>query len=65
MCVVLIACFKKFVSEYDEQSEVHRPIPGNSVESDQGCTTRIYFNNAGDNMTLTLYNVTLTSRKPC
>ena len=25
----------------------------------------IYFDNAGDNMTLTLYNVMLTSRKPC
>ena len=37
----------------------------NSVESDHGCTSRIYFDNVGDNMTLTLYNVTLTSRKPC
>ena len=33
----------------------------NSVESDLGCTPRIYF----DNVTLTLYNVTLTSLKPC
>ena len=39
-------------------------IMRNSMESDHGCTLRIYFNNANDNMTLTLYNVTLTSRKP-
>ena len=46
------------------QSELSRPIPRNAVESDHGCTSRIHFDNAGDNMTLTLYNVTLTSRKP-
>ena len=33
----------------------------NSLESDLGCTSRIYI----DNVTLTLYNVTLTSQKPC
>ena len=38
--------------------------PQNSVESDHGCRSRIYFDNAGDNVTLTLYNVTLTSHKP-
>ena len=27
--------------------------------------SRIYFDNVGDNMMLTLYNVTLTSQKPC
>ena len=26
---------------------------------------KIYFDNAGNNMTLTLYNVTLTAQKPC
>ena len=31
----------------------------NFVESDHGCTSRIDFDNVGDNMTLTLYNVTL------
>ena len=36
----------------------------NSVESDLGCTSRIYFDNVGDNVTLTLYNATLTSQKP-
>ena len=46
------------------QSELPRPIPRNSVESDHGCTSRIYFDNAGDNVTLTLYNVTLMSQKP-
>ena len=47
------------------QLELPWPIPRNSVESDQGCTSRIYFENAGDNKTLTLYNVTRTSQKPC
>ena len=40
------------------QSELPPPIPQNSVESDHGCTSRIYFDNAGD-------NVTLTTQKPC
>ena len=39
--------------------------PLNSLESDHGCTSRIYFYNAGDNVTLALYNVTLTSQKLC
>ena len=43
------------------QFELPRPIPRNSVESDNGCTSMIYFNNAGDNVTLTLYNVTFQS----
>ena len=30
-----------------------------------GCILRIYFDNKGDNVTLTLYNVTLTPQKPC
>ena len=47
------------------QSELPGPIALKSLESDHGCTSRIYFDNAGDNMMLTLYNVTLTSRKPC
>ena len=49
----------------NKKTETYRPIPRNSVESEHGCTSRIYFDNAGNNMTLTLYNVTLTSRKPC
>ena len=44
------------------QSELPRPIPRNSVKSDKGCTSRIYFDNAGDNVTLTLYDVALTSK---
>ena len=34
------------------QSELPRPIPRNFVESDHGCTctSRIYFDNAGDNV---------------
>ena len=47
------------------QLELPLPIPRNSVESDHGCTSRIYFDNAGGNMTLTLYNVTLVSWKSC
>ena len=47
------------------QSELPQPIPQNSGESDHGCKSRIYFENAGDNVTLMLYNVTLTSQNPC
>ena len=54
----------KPISIHQNQSELSRPIPRNSVESDHGCSSRIYFDNAGDNVTLTLYNVTLTSQKP-
>ena len=36
----------------------------NSMESDHRCTSRIYFDNAGDNVTLTLNSMTLTSQKP-
>ena len=36
----------------------------NYVESDLGCTSRICFDNVGDNVKLTLDNVTLTSQKP-
>ena len=48
-----------------QQSELPLPIPRNSMESDHGCTSRIYFDNVGDNVTLSLYNVTLTQQKPC
>ena len=47
------------------QLELPRPIPRNSVESDHGCISRIFFDNADDNVMLTSYNVTLTSKKPC
>ena len=47
------------------QSELPRPIPQNSVQSDLGCTSRIFFDNTGDNVTLTLYYVALTSYNPC
>ena len=43
-----------------KQSELPHPILRNSVESDHGCTSRIYFDKAGDNVTLRLYNVMLT-----
>ena len=46
------------------QSELPRPISRNSEESDHGCTSRIYFDNAVGNVTLTLYNVTLALQKP-
>ena len=54
----------KIVKIYNK-SELPRPIPRNSVESDNGCTSGIDFDNAGDNVALTLYNVTLTSKKLC
>ena len=45
--------------------ELPRPIPQNSVEPDHGCKSGIYFDNACDNVTLTLNNLTQTSQKPC
>ena len=65
----LVFSWNKVRSSWDEtlmintQSELPRPIPRNSVDSDYGCTSRIYFDNAGDNMTLASYNRTLTSQK--
>ena len=47
----------------ESQSELPQRIPRRSVESDLGCTSRLYFDNAGDNMTLMLQNVTLTLHK--
>ena len=38
-----------------------RPIPRNSPESDHGYTSRIYFDNAGVNVAITLSYVTLMS----
>ena len=72
-CVVFMsdACFVMWflvsflVQHHLTQSELPLPILGNSVESDHGCTSRIYFDNVDDNVTLTLYNVTLASHKPC
>ena len=42
------------------QLELPRPIQRSSVELHHRCTSRIFFDNAGDNVTLTLNNVTLT-----
>ena len=60
---------KEALMEAHMEIEVRdRPI----MESDHGCTSRIYFDYAADNVTLTIYNVmlmlfngTLTSQKPC
>ena len=52
-----------YTSMFD-QSELPRPIPLNAVESDHGCPSRIYFDNAGDRVTPKFYNVTLTLQKP-
>ena len=52
-------------TEREEQSELPRLFQLSSVESDHDCTLRIYFDNAGANGTLTLYNVTLTAQKTC
>ena len=40
----------KVVKQLMTQSELPPPILQNSVESDHGCTLRIYFDNAGDNV---------------
>ena len=48
-----------WVSPLLHQSELPQQIPWNSVESDLGCTSRIYFGN----LTLTLHKVMLTSQK--
>ena len=48
-----------------DQSKLSRPIAQYFVESDHGCASRIFFDNVGDNVTLTLFNVTLMSQKPC
>ena len=37
----------------------------NPVESGDGRTSRIYFDNAGDDVMLLLHNVTLKLQKPC
>ena len=39
--------------------ELPRPIPQNSLEPDHGCTSKVYFDNADDNVALMLYNVAL------
>ena len=63
-------CWKARVAAQLLLTDIHSPIGlalANSakfVESDHGCAPRIYFDNAGDNVTLTLYNVSLTSQKP-
>ena len=49
-----------FLKTHQAQSELPRPIPWNSIESDLRSTSKIYF----DNVTLTLHNATLTSKKP-
>ena len=42
-------------------SRVFRTTSANALESDLGCTSRVYFHN----VTLTSHNVTMTSKKPC
>ena len=44
------------------QSELPMPIPRNSVKSDHGCTSRIYFDIAGDNVTLTYVTETMLTQ---
>ena len=50
--IIQLARTRLWIDDKVEQSELPRPIPQYSVESDLGCTSRIYFDNAGDNMTL-------------
>ena len=51
---VLITCLLYSALFYSIKSR-------NFVESDHGCTSSIFYDNAGDNVALTLYNVTLMS----
>ena len=53
--------WESFIFTCNSQLELPLQIPCNSVESDTGCTSRVYF----DIVTLTLYDVTPTSQKPC
>ena len=52
MVLSLTACV--MLSYHHLVRKLPQPIPRNSVESDIGCTTRIYF----DNVTLMFHNVT-------
>ena len=64
VCSKLKTCQPE-VKEIDEASvEVFgavRTASANSMESDLGCTLRVYF----DNVMLMSHNLTLTSQKPC
>ena len=53
------------VGDNQDANIFNETIRPNSVESDHRCKSSIYFDNAGYYVTLTLYNVTLTSQKPC
>ena len=50
---------------FNFQLELPRPIPPKSVESDHRCTLSMCSDNAGNYVTLTLFNVSLTLQKPC
>ena len=63
MCTQMRFCI--YGSYCTPQSELPRLIPRNYVESDHECTSMIYFEKAGDNVTLTLYYMTLTTQKLC
>ena len=54
-------CFGGLHSHARLQSEMHLPMLRNPVKSGHGCSSKIYFDNAGVNVKLTVYNVTLTS----
>ena len=62
-CIKICTVFLKHHTIFrgDNQTELPQTIQQNSVESDLGCTSRIYFNYADDNVTLTLYDVNLMS----
>ena len=53
---------KSLILTHIYQSEQPRPIPRNSVKSDIGCTSMIYFYDAGNDESLTLHNGTLVSQ---
>ena len=55
--------YLKLINRYTTSCFPIRTASVNSVESDHRFTSRIYLDNADDNVMLTLYNVTLTSQK--
>ena len=56
---------KLFNASLETQLELPRQITGNSVKSDLGCTSRIYFDNMSYKLTLAFYNVALMSQNSC
>ena len=53
ICIHIVLPNISLQRDRERQWELPRPIPRNFVESDHGFTSMIYFDNSGDNVTLT------------